>query len=168
LAMALLAFSYAVFQERPTMAGPLAQESAAILDRLGAVFMRGMARRVVIATQFATGVSPEGLRAARDDMALALSKTQLTLAAALASTTFPAIARDAPAACLRLWAVRRRVVGTDRRHDLERAGLSLPEDVDALMRETADKTLSDAVKDVLAALDRVIAAQETGTAMGRA
>jgi predicted ATPase/class 3 adenylate cyclase len=168
LAMALLAFSYAVFQERPTVARPLAGESAAIFDRLGAVYVRDMARRAVILTQLATGVSPEGLCAARDDIALFLSKTQLLLALSTAGAALPAIARNDPGACLRLWAVRRRVIGTDRRRELEAAGLSLPGDVDALMRETADKTLSDAIKDVLAALDRVIADMTSGSPSGDA
>jgi predicted ATPase len=161
LALAYQSFSYAMTAERPTEASALAKEGAAIFERLGADYLRDATRRAIVAAQFSKGASSTALHDAREDIAGFVSKRQFLMASTFALVALAAIARDAPETCLRFWAVRRRVHGTDRRRDLEAAGLSLPADVDALMRETADITLSDALKDVLAAFDRVIAASGT-------
>jgi hypothetical protein len=163
LSMALLSFSAAMTAERLSTALALSEEAEKILGKLGANFFRAYAQRLWVMTRLKAKRNPESIREISSHIVAFLKDRQVFLAWSWSFAALPLIARDTPGAGTRLWAVVRRVHGIDRRRDLEIAGLSLPDDVGDLMRQTADLTLTEAIKGVLAALDRAIASMETGT-----
>ncbi|MFM8681857.1 MAG: hypothetical protein ACKOGH_20025 [Alphaproteobacteria bacterium] len=153
----LVAFAHAMRPERPADAVLLAREAADIAGRLGAQFIIDFAKRILLPAKANSEPSAENIGALRDTLAGMLQRRQLTPAAQLAISALPLFARDAPEAALRLHAAVRRMMGIDRRRDFEDAGLVVPREPPEPGRVAAVVPLEQALADVLAALDRVIA-----------
>ena len=75
--------------------------------------MEAGARRVVLMARLTADASVENLRDLRDLIAISLARQNLANSASVALIALPAIASRDPDVCRRLWAVRRRAIGSD-------------------------------------------------------
>jgi predicted ATPase len=159
--------SLALLERRPEEAFDLASEAIAIGERLGAA---GVVTHATPALHLAAagrgGASsrsrPEQAAALRGVITRLLEERQPFLAGSSTFPTFGLISNSDPDAALVMVLVWRRVTGVDTTRHLERGGIPAPEDWSEWERRAADVSLTDAVRGIVAALDRVIASEEAG------
>jgi hypothetical protein len=149
--------AYALSWGRPELASAYAREAADIADRLGAEYLSGLAESALGAA-LSSSLAVDVLVGLRDRARVAVAKKQFHSAGLLAWSATTAIVPSAPHTAFRLWAVWRRDFGGDMRGYLDDAALVLPADLGALEQEVVGVTIADAIGEVVAALERVIAA----------
>jgi hypothetical protein len=160
LAFAAMTASFALCRSRPELAVAYANEALDLADLLGADYLSGLAESA-LGSAMTTTPTYAVLVDLRSRADTALGTKMFHSAGVAALTAIAPIAAVAPEVALRFWAVWKREFGLDGRGYLDGAGLSLPEDLDRFQRDVAGLSLTEAIRDVIAALDRVIAAAES-------
>jgi predicted ATPase/class 3 adenylate cyclase len=154
-------------QPRPARAADYAREALDLGERLGSGFNSSLALALLVGTADSVEPSLDLLIRVRHDLARALDAHLVGAADSLAWMVLPLIAPTHPDTVVRFVAVEQREfpgVAQGLLTLLDRVDIAVPDDLESIREQMADVSLADAMRGVLAALDRVIAAAEAAAA----
>jgi predicted ATPase/class 3 adenylate cyclase len=148
---------------RPQQSAELGNEACRIARHLGA---ERLVHNALAGVGYSLGLaepSDELLHSIRQQVDDALRVNLIQPAGVLAMTVItPAIGRREPDLVARAYCIWKREFGRDHRRFLVRAGVPLPDDVSEFERQSAGVSIADLVRELLAALDRLLAERAGG------
>lgn len=143
---------------RPEEATAVGNEAYRIASRLGAERLAHVALAGVGYSLGLTDPPLQVLESIRERITEALRVNLVQPAGVLGMTAvLPVIGRRDPEFAARAYSVWKREFGRDQRRFLERIGVVLPDDMSAIEQQTVGVSIADLVRELLAALDLVIA-----------